>query len=118
MALPARRPKPTSGILRAPPREWPRHRKFVRSHCCAVPGCDQGPIECAHVRAPGTAGGTGIKPADWWTISLCHEHHAEQHQIGHQAFDRRHGIDSVKLAREFAAASPDTAMKEAMKEPA
>lgn len=37
-ARPAKRKRPRSGILRAPPRKFPRHRRFVRSRCCAVPG--------------------------------------------------------------------------------
>lgn len=113
--LPQRKPKIRSGIERAPRREWPRHRAFVRSHGCCVPGCPNLDIECAHVRVGGNAG-TGIKPADWQCLSLCSAHHREQHQLGHAAFDRRHGIDSVKLAAEFARVSPDIAMKEAMKE--
>jgi len=63
------------------------------------------PIECAHVRT-GTGGGTGLKPSDRWTISLCHLHHAEQHRIGEAAFQARHGIDLLALAELFAARSP------------
>lgn len=113
--LPQRLPKVRSGIERAPRREWPRHRAFVRSHGCSVPGCPSLDIECAHVRVGGNAG-TGIKPPDWSCISLCSECHAEQHRIGHAAFDRRYGIDSVALAKEFARRSPDVAMQETMKE--
>ncbi|WP_376959691.1 hypothetical protein ABNQ39_07210 [Azospirillum sp. A26] len=63
------------------------------------------PIEAAHVRT-GTDGGVGMKPSDKWSISLCKDHHAEQHNIGEPAFERRHAIDMKALAREFAAASP------------
>jgi hypothetical protein len=115
MTLPAKRAKPSSGIARAPQREWPRHRKFVRSHGCCVPGCGFQTIECAHVRQGGDAG-TSLKPPDWKTISLCSIHHAQQHTIGHAAFDRMYGINSLKLAAEFAAASPDLAMRETMKQ--
>lgn len=113
MALPPKRQKVRSGIARAPQREWPRHRKFVRGHACCVPGCQDGPIEFAHVRT-GTDGGTALKPSDTHGISLCVEHHREQHQIGEPAFERRYRIDMKALAAEFARKSPDIAMREAM----
>jgi hypothetical protein len=86
----------------------PSHRNFVRSHACCVPGCDRRPIEVAHVRR-GSDGGTGRKPSDWNTISLCggvEGHHAEQHRIGEESFEQRHGIDMRRLADSFAAVSP------------
>jgi hypothetical protein len=70
-----------------------------------VPGCLTLPIECAHVRS-GTDGGVALKPSDRWAISLCHEHHAEQHRNGEAAFEKRHGIDLVKIAEDFARLSP------------
>jgi len=115
MTLPARRPKTVSNILRGPKREWPRHRKWLRGFYCVVPGCQDGPIEVAHVRQ-GHQAGTGIKPADWSAIPCCAAHHREQHAIGHQAFDRKYAINSLALAKEFAAKSPDSAMREAMQE--
>lgn len=63
------------------------------------------PIEVAHVRR-GSDAGMGRKPSDWNTISLCREHHAEQHRMGEQSFELKHGIDMADLAAEFAAASP------------
>ena len=54
----------------------------------------------------GTDGGVALKPSDRWTISLCREHHAEQHQIGETAFQMRHGIDMRALAESFAMRSP------------
>jgi hypothetical protein len=86
-------------------RSFPAHRAWVRRHRCSVPGCLSIPIECAHVRR-GTDGGQGLKPSDRWTISLCRTHHAEQHRIGEVAFERRHGIELVPLAKEFARRSP------------
>jgi len=112
--LPKKRQRERSGIERAVKRDWPKHRAFVRRHMCCVPGCEQGPIECAHVRRGGL-GGTAIKPADWSAIALCAEHHRHQHQIGHVAFDLRYAVDSVSLAREFALKSTDAAMREAMR---
>lgn len=82
----------------------PAHLKWVREHHCCVPGCHEVPIEAAHVRT-GTGGGMGIKPGDQWAISLCADHHRQQHQIGEPAFEKLYGIDLKALAREFAAKS-------------
>jgi hypothetical protein len=115
MGLPARRKPQRSGIERAPRREWPKHEQFVRRHCCCVENAEcEGRIEFAHVRQDHLAG-VGQKPFSWAGISLCHQHHINvQHTIGHTAFDKRYGIDSTKLAAEFAARSPDTEMRNVM----
>lgn len=86
-------------------RNCPAHRAWVRRHHCSVPGCLQRPIECAHVRC-GTDGGLSLKPSDGWTVSLCRNHHLEQHHIGEGEFQTRYGIDLRELAREFARRSP------------
>lgn len=85
----------------------PSHLQWVREHGCCVPQCLAlfGSIEAAHVRN-GTDGGIGMKPGDDWAISLCRSHHAHQHQIGEQAFEKETGIDMKSLAREFASKSP------------
>lgn len=103
--LPARIPKQKNRSDR-----WrsPAHCNFVRSHRCCVPGCQDMPIEVAHVRA-GSDAGMGRKPSDWFTISLCRSHHADQHRVGEAPFGRAHNIDLHKLADEFAAASPKAA---------
>lgn len=81
------------------------HCTFVRKHECCVPGCGGRPIEVAHVRR-GSDGGTGRKPSDYHTISLCRDHHAEQHRLGEVSFEKRHNIDMRGLADTFAIASP------------
>jgi len=81
------------------------HRAWVRSHMCCVPGCQSVPIECAHVRT-GTGAGIGQKPSDKWCISLCRDHHTEQHTVGEASFERAHGIDMKQLAAAFFARSP------------
>lgn len=86
-------------------RSCPAHRAWVRRHHCSVPRCEGFPIECAHVRG-GTDGGQGLKPSDRWTLSLCREHHAEQHRIGEVAFEGMYGIDMRAIARAFAQRSP------------
>jgi hypothetical protein len=83
----------------------PAHRAWVRRHRCCVPGCLNTQIECAHVRT-GTDGGLALKPSDRWAISLCRNHHQEQHRVGERAFERRYGIDLYELALEFARKSP------------
>jgi hypothetical protein len=115
MTLPPRRKPKPSGIERAPKRDFPRHRKFVRSHACCVPFCQETDIEFAHVRSAENSG-TGLKPADYFGVSLCHNHHREQHDHGAETFARKYGIDLWKLAAEFSRKSPDTAMRLAMKE--
>src|SRR5918993_1970051 len=86
-------------------RECPAHRAWVRRHHCCVPGCPERPIECAHVRR-NTDGGIALKPSDRWSISLCRDHHIEQHVVGEPAFEKRYGIDLRDLAKLFARRSP------------
>lgn len=105
MTLPRRIPKQKNRSER-----WrsPAHCNFVRSHHCVVPGCENMPIEVAHVRA-GSDAGMSRKPSDWFTVSLCGGpggHHSEQHRIGEGPFERKYSIDLHALAGEFASASP------------
>lgn len=114
--LPSKRLRPKSGIERGPRREWPRHRKFVRSFGCSVPLCESpSRIEFAHVRSAANSG-TAIKPCDSFGISLCADHHREQHRIGQPAFERKYGIDVNAIAAEFTRVSPDIAMRESLKQ--
>lgn len=80
------------------------HKKFIRSlpccNCRANP-----PTECAHIRK-GTGGGIGLKPDDKWTVPLCHDCHAKQHQVGEVSF--WNDLDKAKwLAMELKAVSGD-----------
>jgi hypothetical protein len=81
------------------------HRTWVRQHRCSVPGCRRLPIDCAHVRR-GTDGGAGLKPSDRWSISLCHFHHLEQHEIGEPRFEAKYELDLRQIAVEFVNRSP------------
>ena len=83
----------------------PAHRAWVRKHHCCVPGCQRLPIECAHVRS-GTDGGTGLKPSDCWVVSLCRNHHEEQHRLGEAQFEIKYAVDLRALATQFAKLSP------------
>lgn len=82
----------------------PAHRAWVRGFACCACGSTTA-IECAHVRK-GTDGGTGIKPSDKWTISLCRDCHSMSHMQGEETFQKAHGINMKKLAEEFFKASP------------
>jgi len=48
----------------------------------------------------------GLKPSDAWCVSLCSQHHAEQHRVGELTFETRYSLDLVALARQFARRSP------------
>ena len=55
------------------------------------------------------------KPHDIFGVSLCRDHHVEQHSLGVDAFDRKYGIDLWALAAEFARRSPDAEMRATLK---
>lgn len=99
--LPKRIPKPAKADKRF---RSPAHCNFVRSHACSACG-RQDHIEVAHVRT-GTDGGMGMKPGDYWVISLCRNCHAQQHRNGEASFERIYMIDMKALARAFVEASP------------
>lgn len=117
ISLPKRIQRPVSGILRAPRRDWPRHRKFIRAHSCVVTLAKiidecEGPIECAHVRLGAKNNGKGIKPHDAHCISLCFRHHKESHTIGETTFANKYGLNLQDLAAQFAAISPVEEVRE------
>lgn len=106
-----RKLKPVKMGVRTPTQTiWPRHRRWVRTHGCCVPGCCDTRIEFAHLRSAVNAG-VALKPHDAFGVSLCHTHHEEQHRIGMGNFDRRYEIDLWALALEFTRRSPDQAMR-------
>jgi len=82
----------------------PAHLEWIRSLPCSVRGCYYS-SQAAHVRL-NTGGGMGLKPPDKFSAPLCAEHHHEQHQIGHRAFDAKYGLDLRALAEELSAMSP------------
>lgn len=115
--LPPRRKPLRSGIERAPRRVFQTHRAFVRRHACSIRGCDDGPIEFAHLRTAANSG-MGLKPPDWEAISLCRMHHHRGHDGGHDTMARENGMTLEqlhKLAEEFALRSPDKSMRETMR---
>jgi len=83
------------------------HRDWVRKHQCSVPGCQQMPIEVAHINRAAHRG-IGQKASDGFTVSLCRDHHAESHR-GEKTFERKYGLDLMALAKAFYRASPHNA---------
>jgi hypothetical protein len=63
------------------------------------------PIEVAHVRSAATAG-VGMKSSDAFILSLCRDHHAEQHRIGQKSFEMKHGFRMIEKAKLFFEMSP------------
>jgi hypothetical protein len=112
--LPPRLRRPKLGVHVPPRKIWPRHRRWVKSHGCCVPGCDATSVDFAHLRSASNAG-TGQKPHDFFGVSLCRAHHDEQHALGVDAFDRKYRIDLGALAAEFARRSPDAEMRATLK---
>ncbi len=112
--LPRRLKRPKLGVQMSPRKVWPRHRRWVKSHGCCVPGCDATSVDFAHLRSIANAG-TGQKPHDIFGVSLCRHHHVEQHSLGVDAFDRKYGTNLWALAAEFARRSPDTEMRATLK---
>ena len=110
VVLPDKRKRPKMAVRPAEQKVWPRHRRWVRSHGCCVPGCIARRVEFAHLRSAANAG-TGQKPHDAFGISLCRDHHDEQHRLGTAAFAVKYHIDPWALAAEFVRRSPDREMR-------
>jgi hypothetical protein len=108
--LPNRLRRPKLGVRPPLQKVWPRHRRWVKSHRCCVPGCNATSVDFAHLRSATTAG-MAQKPHDIFAVSLCRNHHVEQHSLGVDAFDKKYGIDLWALAAEFARRSPDVEMR-------
>lgn len=81
------------------------HCNYIRQHHCSIAGCMALPIEVAHVRI-GSGAGVGQRPHDYFAISLCRTHHAEQHNTGEASFEKRYNISMMELADGFAKTSP------------
>ena len=114
LKLPDRRQRPRMGVREPIQKIWPRHRRWVRTHGCCVPGCMAQNIDFAHLRSVRNAG-TGQMPHDIFGVSLCRHHHHEQHRLGARAFSRKYQIDLWALAAEFARRSPDWQMRASLK---
>lgn len=114
MILPARKQRVRSGIERVAQREFPRHRRWVRSHGCCVPGCASREIEFAHMRSAANSG-IGYKPHDAFGVPLCRNHHRAAHDRTHDTLAKEAGVDLWALAMEFARRSPCAEVREYVK---
>lgn len=97
------------------PREHDRaHLDAVRDLPCIKCGVE-GFSEAAHVRmnsaAYGKRTGTGEKPSDKWSLSLCPSCHRldqdSQHKVGEAIFWNTLGINPLIVCQELYAKSPD-----------
>ena len=73
-----------------------QHLAFVRQLACVVCG-KAAPSEAAHMRS-GSDGGAGIKPSDRYSVSLCTDCHALQHQFGELTFWSVLRLDPLNVA--------------------
>ena len=78
------------------PRRRMQHLTFVRQLSCVACG-KAAPSEAAHVRS-GSDAGTGMKPSDRYSVSLCIDCHALQHQFGELTFWSVLHIDPLNVA--------------------
>lgn len=108
MQLLRKKPKLRMGVREDRERELrhPPHTKWVRSHACSVPGCEERQIEAAHFDGPipnEDRGGRGVRDHDKWTFPLCKwVHHAEYHRIGWARFDAKYKLSTKAIAEECA----------------
>ena len=114
LTLPRKLTRPKMGLRSPLQKIWPRHRRWVKSHGCCVPECQASRVDFAHLRSAANAG-MAQKPHDMFGISLCRDHHREQHNLGADAFGRKYGLDLWALAAEFARQSPDSEMRASLR---
>jgi hypothetical protein len=98
------------GVRTFLPTVFLRHRRYVKSFGCGVPGCLQRPVHFAHQRTAANAG-KGAKPHDAFGIGYCAEHHLEEHAHGVDYMRLRYGLDRWQLAAYFVRHSPDVRMR-------
>jgi hypothetical protein len=73
-----------------------KHLAFIRQLPCTA--CGQiAPSEAAHIRS-GSDAGLGMKPSDRFSLPLCSECHALQHQFGELRFWSVLRIDPLNVA--------------------
>ena len=77
-------------------RKRAQHLAFIRQLPCVACGYAP-PSEAAHVRS-GSDGGAGMKPSDRFSLPLCTECHALQHQFGELRFWSVLRIDPLNVA--------------------
>jgi hypothetical protein len=111
LMLPGKRIRAKMGVREPERRVFQTHRQFVRRHGCCVPRCQRQPIEFAHAKSRGAGG------HDAQGVSLCVDHHKEQHTVGIETFQQKYKINLFAIAAEFARTTTDRALREAMRQP-
>ena len=72
-----------------------KYKKFIRSKKCLI--CGQESV-AAHIRKLYWQAGTGIKPHDYCTISLCLVHHHELDvTLGYNVFQDLYNLDIKRI---------------------
>jgi hypothetical protein len=93
----------------------PKHLEFVRQQQCLITNgiyqCSGAPVVAHHLTFLGGQG-RGTKECDSKTVSLCHSHHMNLHNIGEKSFWTMWGIDAEQEARNLAMLSPDSRISE------
>jgi len=92
-----RRKPPKSGIKRNTDTVKSRgHDQWIRGFPCAVQNSDcWEKIDAHHVLTRGAGNG------DDKLVPLCRFHHAQWHDMGRETFDKRYGVNLLKLAAEL-----------------
>ena len=93
------------GKLKPNPRRRTEHLAFVRQLPCVACG-KAAPSEAAHVRS-GSDGGAGMKPSDRYSLPLCTDCHAIQHEFGELTFWSVLRTDPLNAALRLWAVSGD-----------
>lgn len=68
------------------------HVESARARPCIVCGKKS---DACHIRSKGAGGGE----EDWNLLSMCREHHSEQHRLGWSKFVSRHKVVEDELRR-------------------
>lgn len=95
-----RRKAPKMGVRAVPKQKSiPAFLQYVRGfQCLAMSDRCMGGIEAHHIRKGlgEDAAGFGQKPADRYVVPLCAYHHSQTHQLGHDTFEQRHGLNLLE----------------------
>lgn len=98
---------------RPPEKSCHSYLQWLRGRPCALEGASQGDcggkIHACHVDYAGDKG-MGTKVSDHFSIPMCTCHHAEQHNVGWETFEKRYRFRGVNLAEQYFGAWLNTPM--------
>ena len=104
--IPKRRKPAPLGLREAPQIRSKGHRQWTRGFECVIAEkhtCN-GIMHAHHIRK-GTDGTQKEKPSDCYVVPLCAAAHTEVH-TGHDTFERKYGVNLLKIAADLWRASP------------